>query len=67
MLRNLVSHMEPLLHLDVADYMRDAYELVESIDPQVAAWLTGVSKVSAVLKTAPVPEAGKPRRRKKSL
>lgn len=67
MLRNRVSHMEPLLNLDVADYMRDAYELLGSIDPEVATWLTGVSRVSAILKQTPVEGVGRTRRKGKSL
>lgn len=52
-LRNRVAHMEPLLTVDVQDKMRDAFDLVRSIEPVVADWLTGASKVSQVLKQRP--------------
>ncbi len=52
-LRNRVSHMEPLLHIDVRDRMGDAFGLVRSIDVDVAQWLSGISRVSAVLNLCP--------------
>lgn len=52
-LRNRVSHMEPLLSIDVEDLMNEAFDLVRSIDPAVANWVTGVSRVSEVLKERP--------------
>lgn len=53
LLRNRVSHMEPLLTIDVQGHMRQAFGLIRSIDPAVAAWATGVSRVSEVLRRRP--------------
>lgn len=53
LLRNRVSHMEPLLAIDVQDHMRKTFGLIRSIDPDVAAWTTGVSRVGEVLKRRP--------------
>ena len=47
-LRNRVSHMEPLLGIDVGDRMREAFALVRSIDPAVAEWVSGISRVQDV-------------------
>ena len=52
-LRNRVSHMEPLLTIDVKDKVDEAFRLVRSIDPKLADWLTGVSNVASVLKQRP--------------
>lgn len=54
-LRNRVSHMEPLLNVNVADRVREAFDLVRSIDLDVANWVTGGagSQVAAVLKLRP--------------
>ena len=53
LLRNRVSHMEPLLAIDVQDHMRKAFGLIRSIDPTVADWATGVSRVGEVLNRRP--------------
>lgn len=53
LLRNRVSHMEPLLHTNVAEYTQEAFALVRSINENVADWVTGISKVSQVLKQRP--------------
>lgn len=47
-LRNRVSHMDSVLNVDVLDIVNDAFELVGSIDPDLAIWLTGTSTVHAV-------------------
>lgn len=52
-LRNRVSHMEPLLNVDVADHMQEAFDLLRSIDTDVAAWVSGGSQVSAILNRRP--------------
>lgn len=52
-LRNRVSHMEPIFNIDVKDQVGDAFSLVRSINVDVAQWLTGISRVSAILKTRP--------------
>lgn len=52
-LRNRVSHMEPLFGVDVRDIIRDATSLINSIDPDVANWATGLNRVSEVLKRRP--------------
>lgn len=52
-LRNRVSHMDSLLHVNVARSIKDAYDLVGSIDPALRDWITGVSEVSATLKRRP--------------
>jgi hypothetical protein len=52
-LRNRVSHMEPLLDLDLPDLSRDAFALVRSIDPVVADWLSGISRISRVVGDRP--------------
>lgn len=52
-LRNRVSHVEPLLDIDVRAHIQEAFDLVASINPAVAQWLTGTSQVSAVLKRKP--------------
>ncbi|MBC6798104.1 hypothetical protein CRD18_10935, partial (plasmid) [Corynebacterium sp. LK31] len=46
-LRNRVSHMDSVLNVDVLDIVNDAFELVGSIDPDLAIWLTGTSTVHA--------------------
>lgn len=52
-LRNRVSHVEPLLDMDVRAHIQEAFDLVTSINPTVAQWLTGTSQVSAVLRRKP--------------
>ncbi len=53
MLRNRVSHMEPLLQIDVMDVLRDALRIIRSIDSDVANWVSGGNKVPEVLKNRP--------------
>lgn len=53
-LRNRVSHMEPLLQIDVMDVLRDALRIIRSIDSDVANWVSGGNKVPGVLKNRPV-------------
>ncbi len=52
-LRNRVSHMEPLLDINVKLQTQTAFDLVASIDGDVAQWLTGRSKVSQFLNMRP--------------
>lgn len=52
-LRNRVSHVEPLLNVDVKTQIQEAFDLVASINPVVADWLTGISQVSAVMTRRP--------------
>lgn len=52
-LRNRVSHMEPLLDIDVADHMKEANQLLYSINMPVAAWVAGGSKVTEILNRRP--------------
>ncbi|MFD3509271.1 hypothetical protein [Nocardia sp. NPDC058666] len=54
-LRNRVSHMESLLTCEIADRARDVFDLAGSISPAARNWLTGISRVSAVAKTRPMP------------
>lgn len=52
-LRNRVSHMEPLLNIDVKDRVQDAFDLVRSIDRDVANWVTGGSRVAEMMNKKP--------------
>lgn len=52
-LRNRVSHMEPLLNIDVKDRVQDAFDLVRSINRDVANWVTGGSRVAELLRRKP--------------
>jgi hypothetical protein len=52
-LRNRVSHMESLLDVDVLDIIQDAFDLLRSIDRDVANWVTGGSKVKAIYRERP--------------
>jgi hypothetical protein len=52
-LRNRVSHMETLIHVDAAERARDVLALVKSISIPVHDWLTGMNRVPVVLKTRP--------------
>lgn len=52
-LRNRVSHMEPLLDIDVNAHIREAFDLVSTINPQAAQWLSGISTVSHLLSQEP--------------
>ncbi len=52
-LRNRVSHMEPLLDINVKLQTQTAFDLVASIDGDVVQWLTGRSKVSQILNNRP--------------
>lgn len=54
LLRNRVSHLEPLLNIDVRKSVKDAFDLLRSIDSDVADWVTSGSRVSAVLKRKPL-------------
>lgn len=52
-LRNRVSHMEPLLNIDVSEEVNQAFDLLRSIEPVVAAWVTGGSRVSEIVGRRP--------------
>lgn len=52
-LRNRVSHMEPLLRVDIPDRMHDAFVLVRSIDTDAGNWITGMNRVPEVLARKP--------------
>lgn len=52
-LRNRISHMEPLLDVDVKSHVNEAFQLIRSIDPIVEQWLSGMSRVNSVLKRMP--------------
>lgn len=52
-LRNRVSHLEPLLRVNLVGRMQDAARLAGSIDPAVAQWLTGQNRVPALVKERP--------------
>lgn len=53
-LRNRVSHVEPLLDTDVKTQIQEAFDLVASINPVLADWLTGTSRVGEVLTRKPI-------------
>lgn len=53
-LRNRISHMDSLLNVDILDITKDAFALTESIDPDLATWLTSTSTVSAVHRKRPI-------------
>lgn len=52
-LRNRISHVEPLLDIDVKTHVNEAFQLIRSIDPIVEQWLSGLSRVNSVLKQKP--------------
>lgn len=52
-LRNRVSHMESILDIDVLDIVQNAFDLLRSIDQDVADWLTGASRVKTVFRDKP--------------
>lgn len=52
-LRNRVSHMEPLLEINVADHAREAFDLLRSVDRDVANWVSGGSKIAEILNRRP--------------
>lgn len=52
-LRNRVSHMESILDVEVLDYIQDAFDLLRSINRDVAQWATGASKVSTIYRQKP--------------
>lgn len=52
-LRNRVSHMDSLLNVDVGSHMKDAFDLIESISPDLRSWLSGTSTVTSILRERP--------------
>lgn len=54
-LRNRVSHMEPLLNVDVQDLItNDAFALLASINPVIRDWASGSNRVPLLLKQRPI-------------
>lgn len=52
-LRNRISHVEPLINVDVKSAIQEAFDLVSSINPSIEQWLSGISQVSDLLKHSP--------------
>ena len=52
-LRNRVAHAEPVLDVNFASRVRDMVRLAESIDPLLAGWLSGTTRVHQVLRERP--------------
>lgn len=52
-LRNRASHMDSLLGIDILDRVLDVNNLMKSIDPHVAEWVTSINRVSAVWRERP--------------
>ncbi|MCF8610751.1 hypothetical protein L5G28_11360 [Gordonia sp. HY285] len=53
-LRNRVSHMEPLMQVNVVSRHNDALRLIGSISPETRDWCSGLSRVMEVNKLRPV-------------
>lgn len=53
-LRNRVSHMEPLIQVNVVSRHNDALRLLGSISPETRDWCSGLSRVIEVNRTKPV-------------
>lgn len=53
-LRNRVSHMEPLMQVNVVSRHNDALRLIGSISPETRDWCSGLSRVMDVNKAKPV-------------
>ncbi|WP_137724158.1 Abi family protein [Prescottella subtropica] len=53
-LRNRVSHMEPLLDVNVRARHNDALRLLGAISPEVRDWCAGISRVVDVHKAYPI-------------
>ena len=54
-LRNRVAHLEPLCDTDVMGYHRTAARLLRAIDPSLADWYAGISRVPEVWRRRPLP------------
>lgn len=54
-LRNRVAHLEPLCEADVMSYHRTVARLLRAIDPDLASWYAGISRVPAVWRSRPLP------------
>lgn len=52
-LRNRIAHQEPLIHLDISKAWRSSILLIQAIDPVVASYYAGTSKVPQILKARP--------------
>ena len=53
-LRNRCSHQDSLLHVDPAIEIKKIIRLAGWIDPDAANWISGLSKVDAVMRQRPV-------------
>lgn len=53
-LRNRVSHMEPLLDVNVTARHNDALRLLGAISPEVRDWCSGMSRVIEVNRACPI-------------
>ncbi|WP_156666238.1 hypothetical protein RBB84_22495 [Rhodococcus sp. D-6] len=54
-LRNRVAHLEPLCDTDVMSYHRTVARLLRAIDPSLAEWYSGISRVPEVWSRRPAP------------
>ncbi|WP_137726556.1 Swt1 family HEPN domain-containing protein [Prescottella subtropica] len=52
-LRNRVAHLEPLCDTDVMGYHRTVARLLRAIDPALASWYSGISRVPDVWRRKP--------------
>lgn len=52
-LRNRVAHLEPLISTHVMSYHRTAARLLHAVDPDVASWYAGISRVPGLLRRRP--------------
>ncbi|MCU1477519.1 MAG: hypothetical protein JWQ64_2212 [Subtercola sp.] len=57
-LRNRVSHMEPLLEVNISARHTDVLHVVGSISPEARDWCAGTSRVKQVARTDPRLSAG---------
>lgn len=53
-LRNRVAHAEPILEVHARSRLRDMVRLVDSIDPALAGWVSGTSRIVEVSRDRPV-------------
>lgn len=52
-LRNRVAHLEPLCDIEVMSYHRTIARLLRSIDPALASWYSGISRVPELWRQKP--------------
>ncbi|WP_067694463.1 hypothetical protein [Nocardia jejuensis] len=53
-LRNRVAHLEPLCDTVVMGYHRTVARLLRAIDPELAQWYSGVSRIPEVCRRNPL-------------